>query len=599
MKYLHVRSFTVLLILFLWGGCISLRAQDSVWLHVTANNNRDAEKLVSKQDVFFAEENAWHAYLDNMLPHLYEKGYLLASWSPVALSHDTLYCNLDAGRKIFWAQLSPGNTDRVFLNGAGFREKDFSGKIYRQEEVVALFGQLLHFAEDHGYPFASVHLDSIAWQDSVLSARLEFDKNRLFTFDTLRVEGNLKLSDNYLRKYTGIEPGAIYNQSLLNDLDARLQEILFARETQPARLAFSGDKAQVILYLDAKKSSKFDFIIGVLPNHEIAGRLVITGEGTLDLQNALGQGELIHLYFSKLESTTKSLETSFAYPYLPHLPLGADASFSLYLKDSSYLERKASLGIIYQFIGNNNIRIFSSFYNNSVLTFDTASVIASHTLPANLDVAINSYGIAWNFEKLNYRYNPRKGYAVNLSGTAGTKKIKENNTLLGLSDPADPEFDFATLYDSIANKSLNITYAYNFRYFIPIFRHNTILLQVQGAALINDHIFSNEVYRIGGSRLLRGFDEEVIPASQYHIGTVEIRYLLSQNSYASLFFDGGYVEDASVHPAVTDFPVGFGAGVQFETKAGIFGIDYALGSRMGNPVQIRDSKIHFGYVNYF
>lgn len=37
----------------------------------------------------------------------------------------------------------------------------------------------------------------------------------------------------------------------------------------------------------------------------------------------------------------------------------------------------------------------------------------------------------------------------------------------------------------------------------------------------------------------------------------------------------------------------------FGTKAGMFSLVYGLGSQSGNPVNIRDGKIHVGYLAVF
>jgi hypothetical protein len=44
--------------------------------------------------------------------------------------------------------------------------------------------------------------------------------------------------------------------------------------------------------------------------------------------------------------------------------------------------------------------------------------------------------------------------------------------------------------------------------------------------------FRNELFQIGGNRLLRGFDEESQFVSQYLVPSVEYRYLIGQNSYS-------------------------------------------------------------------
>jgi hemolysin activation/secretion protein len=106
--------------------------------------------------------------------------------------------------------------------------------------------------------------------------------------------------------------------------------------------------------------------------------------------------------------------------------------------------------------------------------------------------------------------------------------------------------------------------------------------------------------RIGGLRTLRGFDEESISASSYSIFSLEYRFLLDQNSFFSVFSDYGlYENNTTGSEYIYDTPLGIGAGISFETKAGIFTFNYAVGSQFGNPIDVRAAKIHFGFINFF
>ena len=49
----------------------------------------------------------------------------------------------------------------------------------------------------------------------------------------------------------------------------------------------------------------------------------------------------------------------------------------------------------------------------------------------------------------------------------------------------------------------------------------------------------------------------------------------------------------------TNYPFGFGIGVNFQTKPGIFSVSYAVGKQNGNPIDLSVAKIHFGIVNLF
>ena len=105
------------------------------------------------------------------------------------------------------------------------------------------------------------------------------------------------------------------------------------------------------------------------------------------------------------------------------------------------------------------------------------------------------------------------------------------------------------------------------------------------------------MFRIGGIRTLKGFDEQAIFASTYGIINTELRYLLQQNSNVMLFWNGAWYTNKL--QSVSDKPYGFGAGLNFETGAGVFSLYYAVGKQFNNAIEFNKAKIHFGFVNYF
>lgn len=537
--------------------------------------------------------------LNELLLTAYHAGYLLAHYQIISKSDTIWHIRWHTGRRIDWVHLLTDSIDPLILNAAGFKEKKFASAPYNHLELFVLMQSLITYAEMHGYPFATTWLDDIALQDTALTATLRLDKGRLIKFSGIEVRGDLQLSENYLSQYTGIKNGKFYNQALIDAVDLGLKELPFANFLRSTQVEFLGNEAKVVAFLDNKNASKFDAVIGVLPNNAITGRLLVTGDGNLRLYNIFSVGELFDLRFTQLESSTKELQASLMYPYLPSLPVGLDLGFSLFLRDSTFLERKENAGVLFHFRGNNYVKGFIAFYHSDILQMDTAYVLANKSLPPNVDLQIKSYGIGGHYENLDYLYNPRRGIFLEGQVSAGVKTIKKNVSLLDLTDPAFPDYDFETLYDSISLRSLSINYQFKIQWFIPIFSHATILAGFRGAGIFNDQIFSNELYRIGGNSILRGFDEQSVTASAYYLITTEFRYLLSRNSFAQLFADIGYAINESLNPALCEFPLGFGAGINFETKAGIFGLSYALGKTETTPLQFRNAKIHFGYINYF
>ena len=111
--------------------------------------------------------------------------------------------------------------------------------------------------------------------------------------------------------------------------------------------------------------------------------------------------------------------------------------------------------------------------------------------------------------------------------------------------------------------------------------------------------FRNEMFQLGGYRLLRGFDEESIFADKFAVTTLEYRYLLDLNSFLFGFTDIGWSNFKSQQTQFSHTYVGVGAGMAFQTKQGIFNISYAVGKRDDLRFNLRQSKIHFGYLSFF
>ena len=270
-------------------------------------------------------------------------------------------------------------------------------------------------------------------------------------------------------------------------------------------------------------------------------------------------------------------------------------------KDSSYLNIILNAGARYELNGSQSGKIFLQSFQTIISTggINEAQVIASRRLPDIADMSVVAIGLEFEKNKTNYRYNPRSGYEFKLIGAAGTKTIKKNNELLELKDPNNPGFDFETLYDTVKLKSYHLRIAGLFAKYFPAGKQGTIKTAVNAGVFQSENIFRNELFQIGGYKTLRGFDEESEYVSQYAIATAEYRYLIGLNSYFFGFTDLGWARNTSRSSKYSHTYFGTGLGLALETKAGIFNLVWAVGKRDDTPFNLRQSKIHFGFINYF
>ncbi|MDQ6889979.1 MAG: BamA/TamA family outer membrane protein, partial [Bacteroidota bacterium] len=137
-------------------------------------------------------------------------------------------------------------------------------------------------------------------------------------------------------------------------------------------------------------------------------------------------------------------------------------------------------------------------------------------------------------------------------------------------------------------------------HYIPLGKSSTLKTAFSSGWLETPQVFRNELFQIGGYRLLRGFDEESIYANRYAVFTAEYRYLVGINSYLFGFSDAGFTRTNFNTTSFSNNFISGGIGLAFETKLGLLNLSYAVGKRNDVKFDIRNSsKIHFGYINYF
>lgn len=538
--------------------------------------------------------------LKNILTKLHDKFWLAASLDSLVRTDSTYFAYFHIGNQIEWAALENGNIDPNVLEAIGFNAKFYKKKSLDIKTIERLKQKILGYAENNGYPFARVWLGDVVWLGGKVAAKWYWEKKRLITFDELQLEGETVLSKAYLSNYLGVKKGDLYSEKTVKEIRNRLNALPFVKEKQGFMVIFSGDVAKVVLFLEKRNASRFDFIVGVLPRNDITGRPVITGSLQADLKNPFGTGKSIGVDWQRLKAETSRLKVYAAYPYVLNLPFGLEGNLDIYRRDTSLQDTKLNVGVQYLFQGNNALKIFWKSTANNLLSVNTAQVIVSKELPGTLDVVNTQLGLAYVFQRLNNPINPQKGFSVSLQTGAGIKQIRKNNAILTLSDEAQPSFDFATLYDSLTLRAFQISTEAELAYYQPLGKRATIKGALSGGFLYTKTpLYQNELYRIGGNRLLRGFDEESVLASTYALLTLEPRFLLNETSYLFGFLDYAYIEDKSIGNERTDFPLGFGLGLSLGTPAGIVRMSYAIGRQLENPVDFRAAKIHFGYVNYF
>src|SRR5690606_14297070 len=244
---------------------------------------------------------------------------------------------------------------------------------FSPKALAKIMEQSLKMAENNGYPFATLKLDSLEMQHGAIAAELNIELNQFTLIDSVIIKGGVNTNRQYLQSYLGIKTQVPYNQSVLDKIPGRLKEMPFLRVIKPYEVGMRPGKADVYLYLDNKKASNFNGILGILPDRE-TGKTLITGDVELNLMNTLKHGETIKLKWQRLQTKTQELNVEFDYPFLFSTPVGIEARLNLYRRDTIFGQVNALAGLQYYFKGGNYARVFYENNQANVISSDAFSI---------------------------------------------------------------------------------------------------------------------------------------------------------------------------------------------------------------------------------
>ncbi len=591
-----IRGYIIMLACLLMGYCGSLQAQYSLRIMPVDKNEQSIKALHLQES--FASRQVCIDYVSGLPQKLQEKGYAAASIDSAYYDSTFAVAYLFLGEQYQLAYVNLATADEKLMSQIGWNEKLFFNKPLNITQLQQLQKKILDYLENNGHPFAKVQLDSVRYDGNKFFATLKIEKGPLYKIDSIRVVGSAKISNSFLQHYLDIENGSAYDKTKLQKISTRIAELPYLQESQPWDMTMLATGSVLNLYLQPKRASQVNALIGLLPSNDqlTSNKMLITGEAIINLRNALGSGETISANWQQLQVKSPRLNLAYLQPFVFKSPFGFNFGFDLLKKDSSYVNINFVAGVQYTLSTSQTGRVFFQSFRTNLLDLDTSAIKASKALPDEIDETINNLGIDYQLSRTNYRLNPRRGNELQVLLTAGTRTIRKNNAIVKMSDP---DFSYASLYDTVKLNSYQFKIKIDAAHYFPIQKSSTVKVAANVGWLQSPAIYRNELFQIGGYKLLRGFDEESIYASRYTVGTVEYRFLIGMNSYVFAFADGGWAANKSTYADYSHTYIGAGLGMAFETAAGLFNISFAAGKRNDLKFDLRQSKIHLGYVMMF
>lgn len=425
--------------------------------------------------------------------------------------------------------------------------------------------------ERNGYALAKLKLINIERKQNILHAdlKLETAHKRKLNAITVRYseEGINKFPKGHLKQINKKYQNTTFNQKTVDQINKDFDKFSFVNQVKYPEILFTKDSTNVYVYLERQKSNSFDGFLGFSNNND--KKIALTGYLDLKLNNILGSGEELSIYWKSDGNDQKSFKGSLELPYLFRSPIGIKTQLNIFRQDSTF--QNTNTAIDFSYYANYNSRLYLGYHvtqssdiqnssNNSVSDYNNSFITSSFeytsTDPTNLLFPIQS------------KFQTSLGI--------GSREIT-NST------------------DDSKNKQLivNIHATHNFY----INKKNSFHFNSQNNYLKSNRYITNELFRFGGLNSIRGFNENSLQAYFSSTLLTEYRYLLSPKLYLhsildySIFRNKSEIEKADISENL----IGIGAGFGLQTNNGLLKLAIANGHAKKQQFEISNTIIHISY----
>lgn len=385
--------------------------------------------------------------------------------------------------------------------------------------------------------------------------------------------GARRPSRAFASRVAAVGPGASLGDVDLGRVRAALDATrLYDAVGEPVVARGADGRVVIQVPVEEAPPGSFDVVLGLLPPAGGEATQVV-GSGRVNLRNPLGGGRALDVELER----NPGLASSFTFAVRDPFVLGTPLAVGLRFEGDSRVEpapfSRQRYGAEVGYALGPGLGLVAGVSAEAVRPGVVEGGAAAEVRRS--DALYVGAGVV--LDRLDAPRNPRRGVALRLYAEAGRPRRE---------DP-DP----TVLLEAGVRRRLDATV----RGFLPTFARQAAVLGldarvVQGGAA--DALDEGDLFRIGGARTLRGYDEDAFRGRAVGRLLAEYRLLFDAESYGVAFVDLGYVDRPALGAAPPETRVlpGYGLGVRVRTGLGLASVSYALSP----DVPLGRGKVHVG-----
>lgn len=432
-------------------------------------------------------------------------------------------------------------------------------------EIESFLNEMIEKLEQKGYALAKLKLINFELKKNTLHAELQFETGQkrklnsiVLKYDTSK---KIKFPEGCFKQIEKKYKNKSFNQNIVKQINTDFEKFRFVSQPKYPEILFTRDTTKVYVYLEKRNSNLFDGLIGF--SNTKNNKLSFNGYIDLTLENALQSGEQLLLFWKSDGQNQKTFKASVDFPYLFKSPIGLKAQINLFKQDSLFQNTKTEIDLGY--LIDYNSRIYFGYQSTE-----------SSTIEKTNNGVISNYKST--YATINFEYSK-------IDPINKTFPVKTNVSLLlgsGKRDIMDLEKKNEQLF-------VNLELTHNFY----LNRKNCININYHNYFLKSNSYITNELFRFGGFRSIRGFAENSLQANLASIITSEYRYIITSDLYIHSIMDYGYYQDKTNNSKEQLSTIGLGFGMK--TKNGLLRLALANGNKIKQELNFNNSIVHINY----
>ena len=547
----HKKKYYLYIILILFS--IENNFSQEIKLKITSIHKN--ENTILKKINYINKHNNKENLINELVKvsnYLKEIGYLTNTIDSLT-KNNTAFLSLH--EKIEVAKITFNETTKGYVKKHKLNNNNLTIPFIR---VKALLKEITNQLDKKGNSFAKVKLTDIKISNKTLVARIEITKKEKRKINNVKIKGYKDFPQKYLKNHLNITKDILFNNENISRISEKTKSIPFIQELKSPEALFTKDSTLLYLFLKKIENNSFEGIVSFNSNENGNGKLVLNGNIDLKLNNIFNTGEKISINWESTGDKKQELDLKTEIPYIFNTKFSPQINFSIYKQDSTFVNTKLDSKLFYSI--NSKTRI--------ALTYNTETSLNLKKIDNSSFEKFNNFFIG-----LEYQYKITKNdiflndkFNLQINPTIGKRKSEINN-----SNQFKIEASTSYIFD--------------------INTRNSIYTKNKTGYLNSDNLLNNELFRIGGTNSIRGFNEQNIFTNNYTYFNIEFRRLTSNKSYVYSITDVGRINKENL--------LGIGIGYLFKVKKSLINIGYVIGKGNKEKFTYSNSKLMINWVTLF